>query len=166
MSQCKRQNCRLTAANIAEKCLSLIIQLSMTVNIILLHQTAHFLSLGAWQHSVQRAILRRIWHAPGLYKFASLVIAAAPVVMKYNLFSGVLLFNMQGLPGLDRGNRADRVYQCYKERVRVSNGLTPCIYDQRMLTTGGGIFRLYPHPCLFGCWFKVRRWFQDGFPQS
>lgn len=63
-----------------------------------------------------------------LYKFASVVSAGAPVVMKYGLFSWVLLFNMQGTLCTDRSDSAHCVFVIVNnERVRDSDGLTPCV---------------------------------------
>lgn len=56
--------------------------------------------------------------AVNLYKFASVVSAGAPVVMKYDLFSCVLLLNMQGT-----------LHVCYNERTTVC--------DQKILVLTG-----------------------------
>ena len=84
---------------------------------------------------MQKAILKRICGAPSLYKFASVVSAGAPVVMKYSLFSRVLLLNMQGTPGTDGSDSAHRVHVSVATRERdfQFDWLPAC--DQKILTT-------------------------------
>lgn len=148
MSSFNLWNCPLTAAVI--KYLSLAVQLGLTVKRLLSYSIRHPTCYHTlhWSTVMQRAILKRTWHALNLYKFASVGNAGAALVMKYSLFSWVLLVNMQARLCMGGSDSAHCVYVTVtmREQEFQLDGLAA--YDQKLLISLEAVFHVLPLKCL------------------
>ena len=156
ISRSNLQNCHLTAANVKYLSWKMFKPCYTAQHDYKYYPTPSDIPLLITHSTVmQRAIQRRIWHAPSLYKFASLVSADVPVVMKYSLFSWVLLFNMQGTPCVDGSDGTRCVYVSVTMREREFHLNRLCIWTEN-INHWGTFFvclhqwiHLLPLKCLF-----------------